>query len=41
MVKKNLAYEHLATKLKEIDSDGNKERGVKKINSSRSCFRNE
>jgi hypothetical protein len=36
-VKKNLAYEHLTTKLKEIDSDGNKEKVVKKINSLRSC----
>jgi hypothetical protein len=41
MVKKNFAYEHLTTKFKEIDSDGNKERDVKKINFSRSCFRNE
>jgi len=40
-VKKNLAYEHLTTKLKEIDPDANKEKGVKKINSLRSCFRKE
>ena len=37
-VKKNLAYEHLTTKLKEIDSDANKEKVVKKINFLRSCF---
>ena len=29
-VKKNLAYEHLTTKLKEIDPDTNKEKVVKK-----------
>jgi len=40
-VKKNLAYEHLTTKLKEIDPDTNKEKTVKKINSLRSCFRKE
>ena len=40
-VKKNLAYEHLARKLKEIDPDANKEKVVKKINSLRSCFRKE
>lgn len=40
-VKKNLAYEHLTTKLKEIDPDANKEKVVKKINSLRSCFRKE
>jgi len=40
-VKKNLAYEHLATKLKEFDPDANKEKVVKKINSLRSCFRKE
>ena len=40
-VRKNLAYEHLTTKLKEIDSDANKEKAVKKINSLRSCFRKE
>ena len=31
--KKNLAYENLTTKLKEIDPDANKEKVVKKINS--------
>jgi hypothetical protein len=36
---KNLGYEHLTTKLKEIDPDANKEKLVKKINSLRSCFR--
>ena len=40
-VKKNLTYEHLTTKLKEIDPDANKEKVVKKINSLRSCFRKE
>ena len=40
-VKKNLAYEHLTTKFKEIDPDANKEKLVKKINSLRSCFRRE
>jgi len=40
-VKKNLAYEHLTTKLKEIDPDGNEEKFVKKINFLRSCFRKE
>jgi len=40
-VKKNLAYEHLTTKLKEIDPDANKGKVVKKINSLRSCFRKE
>jgi hypothetical protein len=40
-VKKNLAYEHLTTKLKEIDPDANKEKSVKKIKSLRSCFRKE
>ena len=39
--KKNLAYEHLTTKLKEIDPDANKEKVVKKINSLRRCFRKE
>jgi len=37
-VKKNLAYEHLTTELKEIDPDANKEKVVKKINFLRSCF---
>ena len=37
-VKKNLACEHLTTKLKEIDPYVNKEKFVKKINSLRSCF---
>jgi hypothetical protein len=32
-VKKNLAYEHLTTKLKENDPDANKEKVIKKINS--------
>jgi hypothetical protein len=40
-IKKNLAYEHLIPKLKEIDPDANKEKAVKKINSLRSCFRKE
>ena len=40
-VKKNLTYEHLTTKLKEIDPDANKGKVVKKINSLRSCFRKE
>jgi len=40
-VKKNFAYEHLTTKLKEIDLYANKENVVKKINSLRSCFRKE
>ena len=40
-VKKNLAYEYLTTKLKEIDPDANKEKFVKKINSLRSCLRKE
>ena len=40
-VKKNLAYEYLTTKLKEIDPDANKEKVVKKMNSLRSCFRRE
>ena len=40
-VKKNLAYEHLTTKLKATDPDANKEKVVKKINSLRSCFRKE
>jgi len=40
-VKKNLAYEHLTTKLKEIDPDANKEKVVRKRNSLRSCFRKE
>jgi len=40
-VKKNLAYEQLTTKLKEIDPDANKEEEIKKINSLRSCFRKE
>jgi len=40
-VKKNLAYEHLTTKLKELDPDANKEKVVKKINSLSSCFRKE
>jgi len=37
-VKKNLAYEHLTTKLKEIDPDANKEKVVEEINFLRSCF---
>jgi hypothetical protein len=40
-VKKNLAYKHLTTKVKEIDPDANKEKVAKKINSLRSCFRKE
>ena len=40
-VKKNLAYEHLTSKLKEIVPDANKEKVIKKINSLRSCFRKE
>ena len=40
-IKKNLACEHLTTKLKEIDPDVKKEKVVKKINSLRSCFRKE
>jgi len=38
-VNRNLAYEHLTTKLKEIDPDASKEKVDKKINSVRSCFR--
>jgi hypothetical protein len=40
-VKKNLTYEHLTTKLKEIGPDPNKEKVFRKINSLRSCFRKE
>jgi len=40
-VKKNLAYEHLTTNLKEINPDANKEKIVKKINSLSSYFRME
>ena len=38
-VKKNLAYEHLTAKLKEIDPDANKEKLFNNINFLRSCFR--
>ena len=41
MFKKNLPYEQLTTKLREIDPDANKEKVAKKMNSLRSCFRKE
>jgi hypothetical protein len=40
-VKKNLAYKHLTTKLKEIDPNANKQKVFKKVISLRRCFRKE
>lgn len=39
--KKGVAYEKLIEKLRELDSDANKESVIKKINSIRTCFRKE